>query len=1264
MNTELPWTAIKQFRQETYPMRPARLVNVVGWVGLLAGLYGACAAGGEPQPTWRDNQRKFKSNDPDYNFRRSEHFRIAWGKGAAKRKDENADFARVTEQLAQGNLQMLERVWHCLHDPPPRGLGFHVPGESSNAQHRDSSSYRANLMMNNTGIWAGGAWGSCDEWGLPLFALPPAYLAFDPPSGATPHEYGHTVLINAAGFNDTPYDGMWHEATANWLQLQFLNSYPGPGGVGMQPFLSVPHGRNYYDSWQLWEYFLEQPQYGAAFINKVWTQGRGSRQKGAEYIFDAMVRLDTSGSPDPYSAIKDAIGQMAARNVMWDYRRQPFFQKHTPRTMDPQAEVYRRAYTELIRRNGDTTWFRVPFAHAPMQGGYNVVPIALKGKTGGNYTVGVHFRPLWDATRGADWRATLVAVNDNGESRYSTSWNGGVNAITLSADENKLFLCVAATPDFMPFEGFAHPLISDLPLQPQAYEVSFVDTQATAYESRPARPEGAVGKPHVNGGGFVQDSAKVEPTAYVGPDAMVLGRAQVLGHARIEDFAIVRDEAIVRDHARLSGHALVRDRAQVSGRAKVRDWATVTGQWKVFENGRVLERANLWDRGELCGNATIKGAASDFAGAKVKGYAIKDGDCSNGANIDRQVLMCWVWGTDQKYADGRPDSGGLGCQFRFRRNSPIFALDTLGVMHGYLIGGPKTVALADEALSGALQLNGKDQCVELKRDVADFGDTTIAAWVNWAGGPAGQRILYFGDGGQKYVYLTPKDAASGKVKFAISTSGAKGEQAIVGPAALPVGTWTHVAVTLKGDTGTLFVDGKPVASNAVMPLDPDMVLAPNTLAGNDCMFLGRGDKGDYYRGLLTDFRVYVEPQEAAAIAALAAAVKDRRAATIADTAKPSPPAAGAGFLVAPTPAGSRALRMAAPRALLQKGKWVEYAFTCVEGDGHSSGWISSNRWTDCLLEPGKTYAYTFKTRDRHGNESPASPPAKVTIPKGATAPEAVGFAVGPRGIGDSAIRMTAAKAKDACELVEYKFTRDDGKTSGWQSSPTWTDTGLVAGAKHSYSVQVRDGWGNVGRQSAAQSAVARDDTPPARYPIGEWQTLPYATLENCVAMKATSVTGENGCPKIEPEAVEYYFQCAEGKGPDSGWIASPFWQTPPLPDGQYTYRFKIRDKSPQKNETPYSSAETVAVSALTGYHTYAVEKLAALPEGTLVRFTGKVTAVEPTAYVLSGGRATVRAMPKTVGSASDAAIKDRDVTVTGCIWLCGDEKRVVWAEVK
>jgi hypothetical protein len=473
-----------------------------------------------------------------------------------------------------------------------------------------------------------------------------------------------------------------------------------------------------------------------------------------------------------------------------------------------------------------------------------------------------------------------------------------------------------------------------------------------------------------------------------------------------------------------------------------------------------------------------------------------------------------------------------------------------------------------------------------------------------------------------------------------------------------------VAVTLKGDTGTLYVDGKEVASDPALTLDLDMVLAPNTLAGNDCLFIGRGDKGDCFEGLVTDFRVYVQPQEAPAIATLAGLIKNRSAAVVAGPKDTTPPAAPKpGLLMNPTLAGDRAAVMSAPKGT-DDSKWVEYYFACTSGGGHDSGWISSNRWTDCMLKPGTTCAYTFKMRDKDGNETPASAPAEVTIPKDTAPPEGAGFEIGPAGIGASAIRMTAKKARDACELVEYQFTRNDGKTSGWQSSPTWTDPGLVEGEKYSYTVQARDGWGNVGPASPPSSAVARDDSPPARYKIGEWQSLPYAALENCVAMRAMSVTGEEGCPKIEPDPVEYFFHCASGNGPDSGWIAKPFWQTPPLPDGKYGYQFKIRDKSPQHNETPYSSAEEAVVSPLTGYHEFPLAKLAEWAEGTLVTFKGRITAVEPNAYVVSSDGANVKVMPQTVAGATNAELKDRDVAVKGCVWTCNGEKRVVWAEVK
>jgi len=123
--------------------------------------------------------------------------------------------------------------------------------------------------------------------------------------------------------------------------------------------------------------------------------------------------------------------------------------------------------------------------------------------------------------------------------------------------------------------------------------------------------------------------------------------------------------------------------------------------------------------------------------------------------------------------------------------------------------------------------------------------------------------------------------------------------------------------------------------------------------------------------------------------------------------------------------------------------WVEYYFQCTDGGGHDSGWVSFNRYTDVGLTPGTTYAYTVKMRDKAGNITAISSEATATT-QVSTAP-AASFAYGPVGTANGKITMTAAKVASPSGLVEYKFDRS-GKSSGWQASPSWIDTGLSTGA--------------------------------------------------------------------------------------------------------------------------------------------------------------------------------------------------------------------------
>src|SRR4029077_2933532 len=155
--------------------------------------------------------------------------------------------------------------------------------------------------------------------------------------------------------------------------------------------------------------------------------------------------------------------------------------------------------------------------------------------------------------RGADWRASLVVVSDSGVIRYSSMWNTGTNSVTLAANENKVYLVVAATPNTFLFGAFddtiypyqlTNPQIPGSVLSQQRtrfpYEVQI--TGAAPKETDNGGPAGLV--QHANGGGWKSPTATVDATAYIGPNARALGNARVRNHARLEDFAVVKDTAI------------------------------------------------------------------------------------------------------------------------------------------------------------------------------------------------------------------------------------------------------------------------------------------------------------------------------------------------------------------------------------------------------------------------------------------------------------------------------------------------------------------------------------------------------------------------------------------------------------------------------------------------------------------------------------------------------------------------------------------------
>ncbi len=177
-----------------------------------------------------------------------------------------------------------------------------------------------------------------------------------------------------------------------------------------------------------------------------------------------------------------------------------------------------------------------------------------------------------------------------------------------------------------------------------------------------------------------------------------------------------------------------------------------------------------------------------------------------------------------------------------------------------LVGG---VTWVTGKVGKAVSLDGSSGYVSLPTGlVAGLSDFTIAAWVYWNAASNWQRVFDFGTGVDQYMMLTPC-SGSGTARFAITLTSGGGEQVINAASALPTGQWTHVAVTLSGNVGTLYVNGSPAGTNTAM------TFAPFQLGNTGQNWIGRSQYSDpYFNGLIDEFRIYHNALSTAQIAAL------------------------------------------------------------------------------------------------------------------------------------------------------------------------------------------------------------------------------------------------------------------------------------------------------------------------------------------------------------------------------------------------------------
>ena len=183
--------------------------------------------------------------------------------------------------------------------------------------------------------------------------------------------------------------------------------------------------------------------------------------------------------------------------------------------------------------------------------------------------------------------------------------------------------------------------------------------------------------------------------------------------------------------------------------------------------------------------------------------------------------------------------------WKFNETGGTTAADSVGSNPGTVVGGSWAVGKINNAVS---LVGAGSSYVSLPTGVVStLTNFTIATWVYVDANLAWARIFDFGTGTTSYMFLTPVSGGN-TVRYAITTG--SGEQQLNGPA-LSAAAWHHVAITLSGTVGKLYVDGVAVNTNA------SMTLKPSSLGSTTLNYIGKSQFADpLLNGLVDDFRIY------------------------------------------------------------------------------------------------------------------------------------------------------------------------------------------------------------------------------------------------------------------------------------------------------------------------------------------------------------------------------------------------------------------------
>jgi arabinan endo-1,5-alpha-L-arabinosidase len=205
---------------------------------------------------------------------------------------------------------------------------------------------------------------------------------------------------------------------------------------------------------------------------------------------------------------------------------------------------------------------------------------------------------------------------------------------------------------------------------------------------------------------------------------------------------------------------------------------------------------------------------------------------------------------------GQPEIAALAqpqrdyARWRFDETAGTIVADSSDLgLTGAIAGG---ASFGPGAIGGAITLDGAGQYVALPTGlVAGCTDFTLTAWAKLRTNLPWNRVFDFGKPDlSSFMYLSPAGfgPAGQELHFGLVTP--RGIHDVGFPFQLPQGEWTHLAVTLRDDTATVFLNGRAVVRQGGVTSNPSDMGATT---GN---FFGRSTFADpSFDGSLDEIRM-------------------------------------------------------------------------------------------------------------------------------------------------------------------------------------------------------------------------------------------------------------------------------------------------------------------------------------------------------------------------------------------------------------------------